>query len=100
MRYRSGPRLPIRLIIFLAAPHRGMEIEALLTVIKDKPPQQLIHELGRNSAILKELNHSFIRASEQIQILSAFETLATPTVEFDVSATCLSRILLLGNVSS
>jgi hypothetical protein len=62
-----------------------MEIEALLTVIKDKPPQQLIHELGRNSPTLKELNRSFIEASEQIQILSAFETLETPTVEYDVS---------------
>jgi hypothetical protein len=71
-----------------------MEIEALLTVIKDKPPQQLIHELGRNSPILKELNRLFIEASEQIQILSAFETLETATVEFDVSFICLPRSLL------
>jgi hypothetical protein len=61
-----------------------MKIEALLTVIKGKPPQQLIHELDHDSSILQELNRSFIAASEGIQILSAFETHETPTVEYDV----------------
>jgi hypothetical protein len=74
----------VRLVVFLAAPHRGMEIEALLTVIKDKPPQQLINELRRNSAILRELDRSFIDAAEHIKILTVYETQETPTVGFDV----------------
>jgi hypothetical protein len=77
-------RLPIKLLIFLAAPHRGMDIEALKTMIKSDPPQQLVNEIGPESPTLKDMHDRFRRVSVHMQILSVYETLKTPTVVYDV----------------
>jgi hypothetical protein len=80
-----GLRLPVRLIIFLATPHRGMTSDALRTVIKDEPPKQLREELDPNSPLLRQLYLDFRKVSERIKILSVFETQKTATAIFDVS---------------
>jgi hypothetical protein len=82
---RIGPRLPVRLIVFFATPHRGMNIDALRTVIKNEPPQRLIDELEPNSGILRDLHSRFRRVSDDIQILSVYELQKTATVVYNVS---------------
>jgi hypothetical protein len=54
-------------------------------MIKNEPPQQLVNEIGPGSPTLKDMHDRFRRASADMQILSVFETLETPTVVFDVS---------------
>jgi hypothetical protein len=73
-------------LIFLAAPHRGMNIDALKTIIRNEPPQHLVNELGPGSPTLKDMHDRFRRASKDMQILSVYETLATPTVVLNVSS--------------
>jgi hypothetical protein len=67
-------RLPVRLIVFLATPHRGIDVDALRTLIQDEPPKQLIEELAPNSALLRRLHFAFRKVLGGIQISSVFET--------------------------
>jgi hypothetical protein len=76
--------LPVRLLIFLAAPHKGLDIDALQAIIKTAPPQHLIFEYGKGSSVLKDMHDRFRDVSNGIPILCVFETLETKTVVFDV----------------
>ena len=73
-------RLPVRAIIFLAAPHKGLEITALQTMVKGMPTEQLILELKSGSPTLTELNDNFIQAARDIDILTCYETKMTKSV--------------------
>jgi hypothetical protein len=81
----TGSRLPIRLIVFLATPHHGLNIDALKTIIKDQPPEQLVTELAPNSSILEEMNQRFYNISNKIRILSIYELRKTKAVIWNVS---------------
>jgi hypothetical protein len=61
-----------------------MNIDALKTMIKNDPPQQLVNEIGPGSPTLKDMHDRFRAVSANMQILSVYETLATPIVVFDV----------------
>ncbi|KAI0874542.1 hypothetical protein GGS24DRAFT_336579 [Hypoxylon argillaceum] len=76
-------RLPVRCIIFLAAPHRGMDVTALQNVVKNSPPEQLVEELRPESETLKLLNEGFSRTAQDIDILTCYETRPTKTMAFD-----------------
>lgn len=80
--------MPVIAIVFLAAPHRGMDVDVLRTIVKvNDPPRELIQELGQpTSSILNELNERFMRIAQEIEILACFETLETKTVVWDVCA--------------
>jgi hypothetical protein len=84
--FSTGSRLPIRLIVFLATPHHGLNINALKTIIKDQPPEQLVSELAPNSSILEEMNQRFYKISDKIRILSIYELRKTKTVIWNVSS--------------
>jgi hypothetical protein len=51
--------LPIRLIVFLATPHHGLDVDTLRTIIMQEPPKTLIFELGRQSPTLKNTRPLF-----------------------------------------
>ncbi|KAI0968538.1 ankyrin repeat-containing domain protein, partial [Xylaria arbuscula] len=80
---RDSSRLPVRAIIFLEAPHRGMDTKALRNVVKNTPPEHLIAELSPESETLKSLNEGFSTFAQDITILSCYENRPSKTVVFD-----------------
>ncbi|KAF9875383.1 hypothetical protein CkaCkLH20_07203 [Colletotrichum karsti] len=75
-----GARLPVRAIVFLAAPHRGLDVQALQSLVKQTPSKQLVSELERNSPTLRDLNSRFRRFGDEIDILTCYEMKQTKTV--------------------
>jgi hypothetical protein len=75
--------LPIRLIVFLATPHHGLDADTLRTIIMQEPPETLIVELGRQSPTLKNIRPLFREASERIPILSVWELLKSAAIGYD-----------------
>ncbi|KAF2964665.1 hypothetical protein GQX73_g8898 [Xylaria multiplex] len=73
--------LPVHAIIFMAAPHRGMNIKALEALVQGEPPQTLVRELERGSPTLQDLAERFPRVLGDIPVLTVFETKKTQTVE-------------------
>ncbi|KAF2236554.1 ankyrin [Viridothelium virens] len=71
---------PICCIIFLGAPHRGLQVEALETLVKSKPAEDIIRELKSGSSTLRYLNKSFCKATRGIPIITCYERYPTPTV--------------------
>lgn len=74
----------MRALVFLAAPHRGMNIDVLRTVVKNEPPKHLVEELAPDSPTLKEMNEAFMGIAKDIDILTCFETQKTKTLAWDV----------------
>lgn len=83
----DSSRLPVRAIVFLAAPHRGMDVQALRTLVgyPHTPSRQLIEELDPRSPTLNDMNERFMPIAQDIDILTCFETLMTKSVAFDES---------------
>ncbi|OBT72109.1 hypothetical protein VF21_09192 [Pseudogymnoascus sp. 05NY08] len=75
----NSSRLPVREIIFLAAPHRGLNIAALQTLVKGEATEQMVLELQSESPTLTWLNQSFTRFARDIDILTCYETKPTKT---------------------
>ena len=75
----SSSRIPVREIIFLAAPHRGLNIKALQTLVKGEATEQMVLELKPESPTLAWLNQGFIRFARDIDILTCYETKPTKT---------------------
>ncbi|KAI9772824.1 MAG: hypothetical protein M1840_008706 [Geoglossum simile] len=72
-------RLPVQLIVFMGAPHRGLDTTALETLVKSKPTEGLVRELKAGSPTLTELNDKFRHIATDITILSCFESNPTKT---------------------
>ncbi|KAJ8126824.1 hypothetical protein O1611_g6814 [Lasiodiplodia mahajangana] len=87
----DSSRLPVRAIIFLAAPHRGMDIKALQNVVRNTPPEHLVAELAPESETLKLLNEGFSTFAQDITILSCYENRLTKMMVFDESTKKWSR---------
>lgn len=66
-------------MIFLAAPHRGLNVTALKTLVKGEPSERLIEELRAESATLTDLNRGFAYIAKDIEILTCYETKPTKT---------------------
>lgn len=75
----SSSRLPVREIIFLAAPHRGLNITALQTLVKGEATERMISELISESPTLTWLNQSFTQFARDIDILTCYENKPTKT---------------------
>ncbi|KFY33939.1 hypothetical protein V494_07201 [Pseudogymnoascus sp. VKM F-4513 (FW-928)] len=74
-------RLPVRAIIFLAAPHRGLNIDALQTLVMGQATEGMINELKDNSPTLRELTNRFRDIVEDnIDVLTCYEQRPTKTV--------------------
>ena len=80
----NSSRIPVRDIIFLAAPHRGLNITALQTLVRGKETEQMVLELKSESPTLTWLNQGFTRFARDIDILTCYETKPTKTA-IDVS---------------
>jgi hypothetical protein len=68
------------MIIFMGAPHRGLETDALERLVKSQPTQKLITELKPESPAIRELNENFKRVVKGIRIVSCYETHYSKTV--------------------
>lgn len=74
-------RLPVRAIIFLAAPHRGLNIDALQTLVMGQATEGLINELRADSPTLRDLTSRFRDIVEDnIDVLTCYEQRPTKTV--------------------
>ncbi|KAI9659984.1 MAG: hypothetical protein M1821_001336 [Bathelium mastoideum] len=76
-------RLPIACIVFLGAPHRGLDVKNLETLVYAKPPEDLVRELKPGSPTLRSLSDRFPRVINRVPIISCYEKLPTPTVQQD-----------------
>lgn len=76
----NSSRLPVRAIVFLGAPHRGLDIDSLQTLVKGTLTETLVMELKAGSPTLTDLNSRFAHFAKDIDILTCYETKPTKTV--------------------
>ena len=70
---------PVSCVIFLGAPHRGLHIDALETLVESKPTEDIVRELKAGSPTLTYLNENFRNVVSDVQIVSVYEKRPTPT---------------------
>ena len=74
-------QLPVRAIIFLGVPHRGLEMTGIETLVKGKPTQTLVNELKAGSPTLMDLNSRFAYVIKGLDLFCTFyETQPTNTI--------------------
>jgi hypothetical protein len=73
-------QLPVRSIIFMGAPHRGLDTTAIGELVKSKPTEVLISELRAESPTLMDLSKHFPNVAKDVDILSCFESMPTKTI--------------------
>jgi hypothetical protein len=67
-------------VVFLGAPHRGLDNKALQTLVMPEFSKDIVDELGEQSSTLTDLNENFAKIAHDLQILSCYELRPTPTV--------------------
>ncbi|KAI9654773.1 MAG: hypothetical protein M1821_005767 [Bathelium mastoideum] len=72
--------IPVRCVVFLGAPHRGLEVTALKTPVKSTPSENIIRELEPDSPTLNYLNELFSNVIRGTRIISCYEKHPTPTI--------------------
>ena len=72
-------RLPVHAIVFIGAPHRGLQTMALETLVKSRATEDMIRELRAESPTLTELNDKFRHVAKDIDILTCYELTPTKT---------------------
>ncbi|OBT89295.1 hypothetical protein VE02_02607 [Pseudogymnoascus sp. 03VT05] len=72
--------LPVRTLIFFGAPHNGLEVTALETLVKGRPTQTLISELKRESPTLTGLSERFRHVAKDMTIHTYYESRPASTV--------------------
>lgn len=75
--YRSC--LPVISIVFLGAPHKGLQTNALETPVKSRPTEDMIQELKAESPTLTDLNDKVRYVAREINILTCYELYPTKT---------------------
>ena len=70
----------MRTLIFFGAPHNGLEVTALETLVKGRPTQTLISELKRESPTLTGLSERFRHVAKDMTIHTYYESRPTSTV--------------------
>jgi hypothetical protein len=71
---RNSSNILVRAIVFLAAPHRDLNITALLTLLKGTATEQLILELRAESPTLTDIKQRFAYIARDIAIFTCYET--------------------------
>lgn len=69
-------------ICFFGTPHRGLNTEALEKMVADEPTKYLIKDLRENSEVIRSLREDFAKYTKSLRVLTCFERLETPTMEF------------------
>ncbi|QSZ37446.1 hypothetical protein DSL72_008542 [Monilinia vaccinii-corymbosi] len=80
-RWKISPSIP--LMVFMGTPHRGLDTEALLELVKHDATAPLIRQISFRSHELNELNSDFchfLTTAPDISILSVYETIRTKTL--------------------
>ncbi|KAA8574998.1 hypothetical protein EYC84_004220 [Monilinia fructicola] len=80
-RWKIMPSIP--LMIFMGTPHRGLDTEALLELVKHDATAPLIRQISFRSHELNELNSDFchfLTSAPDISVLSVYETTRTKTL--------------------
>jgi ankyrin repeat protein/pimeloyl-ACP methyl ester carboxylesterase len=77
---KSRQPLPVRSLIFFGAPHRGLEITAIKTLVDGTPSEEIVQELKKQSPTLTRLNDDFRHLHGDLEILTIFELEDTPSV--------------------
>lgn len=73
--------LPIvKAVIFFGAPHRGLNINALQSIMNGTPSADLIRELSWQSPTIQKLNNGFRHVCEGLDILTIYEKTPTATL--------------------
>ena len=75
---RLGQTFDIPCVVFLAAPHLGMEDQHLATLFGDELSKEGAQELRHNSTVLQELNEDYIRLWGEVYTLTCYESRETP----------------------
>ncbi|KAL6792985.1 hypothetical protein J3E68DRAFT_451420 [Trichoderma sp. SZMC 28012] len=71
-------------VMFFAVPNRGLDNISLMSMVKGQPNEDLVRNLGVESPFLNHLHESFHkRFTLNSEIICAFETRTTPTVEWN-----------------
>lgn len=70
-------------ILFFGVPNQGMDIQALIPMVGDRPNRYLLETLNRASERLEIQEKEFRRASasQGFEIVSFYETSTSPTAE-------------------
>ncbi|KAI1060120.1 hypothetical protein LB506_011261 [Fusarium annulatum] len=66
---------------FFGVPHRGLEVECLIPLVKDNPNRALLESLNKNSSLLDHLQNGFSKISKArgFSVVSFYETEKSPT---------------------
>ena len=75
----------LKAAIFFGAPHRGLNITAMQSIMSGAPSAELIHELGCQSPTIQSLNNGFRHICENIDILTIYEKKPTATLRKSAS---------------
>ena len=70
----------VKAAIFFGAPHRGLNITAMQSIMNGTPSAELIRELGWQSPTIQRLNSHFPRWCEGLDILAIYEKKPTATL--------------------
>ena len=70
----------VKAVIFFGAPHRGLNITAMQSIMNGTPSAELIRELGWQSPTIQRLNSQFPRSWEGLDILAIYEKKSTATL--------------------
>lgn len=75
---------PVKCLIFFGAPHRGLDVVALQSMVRGTPSEELVREFDMRSPTLQMLNDGFRRMYEGLNILTIDEM--EPTASLQESA--------------
>ncbi|KAI0178000.1 hypothetical protein BJ166DRAFT_36939 [Pestalotiopsis sp. NC0098] len=76
----TGVARSVKAVIFLATPHRGADLSALLNKLLSasfRGSKQYVTELDNHGSFLRTLNEQFRHIAEALQIFSFYETIQT-----------------------
>ena len=67
--------------LFFGVPNQGMDIKSLIPMASDQPNQALLHSLGTESQVLRDLGREFPKAFNfgDSEIICFYETRESPT---------------------
>ncbi|KAI1828426.1 hypothetical protein F4861DRAFT_181789 [Xylaria intraflava] len=67
-------------MVFFGTPHNGMQVEEMIMCAQGQPGEFLARDLRPESSMVKQLKERFARASQELKVISCYETRETPTV--------------------
>lgn len=70
----------VKAVIFFGAPHRGLNVTAMQSIMNGTPSAELIRELEWQSPTMQRLNNGFRHVCEDLHILAIYEKKPTATL--------------------